>query len=100
MNAVDTVLADAEKLVERGWCRGMMARERHGDECHPASPNATHFCVEGAIVRAANGNRTKERLALHHMAKVVCDWPADWNDMDGRTRDEVVEALRQARESW
>lgn len=46
------ILQRARKLLAKGWCQGPMAKNEFGDVPHWNS-SATHFCVYGAVKRAA-----------------------------------------------
>jgi hypothetical protein len=39
-------------LLEKGWCRESFAKDNSGKEVRHNSPNATSFCVWGALNRA------------------------------------------------
>lgn len=36
-------------LLEKGWCKGELARNKYRHKVDPTSPNATRFCSFGAI---------------------------------------------------
>jgi len=86
--AVADVLNGAADLIERdGWTKG-----RYADEFG--------YCIAGAIDVAAgcfDEQLTQEALqARRAVADVVARNPRKWNDAPGRTKAEVVAALRAA----
>lgn len=85
------VCVEAADYIEKyGWCQGTIAKPT-GD-----------VCLMGAL-RAAAGIPDKAQwtalgtaaLNLVH-ATLPCILPADWNDEEQRTKDEVVALLRSA----
>jgi hypothetical protein len=46
------VLLRAAELVELGWTRGTAARDADGQKVRSTSPQATAWCVVGAVDRA------------------------------------------------
>lgn len=102
------VLLKAAVLVERGWCRGEMARDARGNKVSPISDAAVCWCALGAAKSAADGRihpYTHARDALHaHLFSQPDsgDGPDPvtvWNDAPDRTQAEVVAALRAAAET-
>ena len=89
------VLRHALALLERdGWCKDT-ARDAEGRRCALGAINAALWLDEGADV--TDGVRAAVR------ALRVCgeDTPysrllVDWNDADGRTVEDVLEAFRAA----
>jgi hypothetical protein len=43
----------ARSLVERGWCREALARDRKGRWVHPTAGSAVAWCASGALIAAA-----------------------------------------------
>ena len=103
------VLADARRLVARGWVQG----ELEVIDSDPAAPN--RYCVIGATAAAADGlgpecfsplASADDRLALRSVladeararfaAVVGTDRLADYNDAEGRTQAEVLAAFDRA----
>lgn len=53
---IGAVIRRARQLIERGWCQGVEAQMRQYDWWRPVSymaAHATHFCLNGALRRAA-----------------------------------------------
>lgn len=76
------------------WTQGAFARNRSGEDVHPAHPAATCWCEMGArdalrIPRAA-------RIAYYNMWITQFQWrPVAFNDAPGRTFAEVVAMLER-----
>ena len=47
------VLVRARELLSKGWCQGDFARNDAGEERPISHPEATHFCLLGAVQRAS-----------------------------------------------
>jgi hypothetical protein len=95
---VGKVLLDAADYIERhGWCQ------------HIYQDHAGKVCAAGALLHVAIPDtyhptvREKASLALLALAKLKkylgTDWIGSWNDMRGRTKEQVVAALRGAARS-
>lgn len=48
------VIERSIELIEKGWCRHAMAKNKHGRKVEIGSNKATNFCLAGAITRSAN----------------------------------------------
>jgi len=99
------VLADATRLVVRGWCQQADARNADGDQVEPWDPQATSWSLLGAIVSVLeaeardHGEVPLEELAaaLYAIADVIeVDSLTQWNDAPERTHHEVVSMLEAA----
>jgi hypothetical protein len=94
--------AAADLLEQNGWCQGAEARGPVGEETIRLDPRARSWCIVGSTGRAA----WEMGLGLQQSAR--CDrFLAEvigtqditaWNDVHGRTKDEVIAALRTASE--
>lgn len=51
MSETADILRKAKPLIEKGWCRFALARNRRGDRCMPYSDDAVRFCPVGAVER-------------------------------------------------
>src|SRR6516164_3781777 len=92
-NPVSQLLWDAADLLERdGWC------QREFEDAQG------RYCLVGAINRAlpleVRQDLAEDLLeaAEMHMSKFVGADPMRWNDRPGRTKEEVISALRRASE--
>ena len=94
------VLLAAADLIERtGWTQGSPAADEQGYPVRSHSAAACRFCVAEAIRRACPGypNDNLDIAAMNLLERHLStlDIPA-WNDAPGRTKEEVVAALREA----
>ena len=88
---VQKLLLDAADYIEKhGWDQGQYFGEER------------RACMVGAMIAAADPKRTlrvesverKIRPAINYMLDRLGESPIDWNDRDGRTKQEVMQALR------
>ena len=89
----DSFLKAAELLEQKGWCQGTA--------CNAAGEH----CLLGAIWYARYGHdaphgpvpsKYKWGEVFDRVAPYTARHPADWNDTPGRTKEEVIAALRAA----
>lgn len=98
------VLDRAADLIEprRAWIRGDLARDARGFLRDPLEPEATCWCVAGAIVRAAGDpDMSPYRNAIVKRLEALVSPGAliwKWNDDEKRRKPQVVSALRKAAE--
>ena len=95
---MNPILNRAADIIEQtGWTQGAIALDAAGNPTSALSPAAVCFCTIGAIRKAAGGhhrvsfyanNILKTRLGIRDTAV--------WNDTAGRTKEEVIAALRGA----
>jgi hypothetical protein len=80
-------LQAAEILREKGWVQDVM----HSDQ---------GYCMVGAIEAAARGSHhfrfAVQDAVNRHLGRHKSDALSVWNDMPGRTREEVIAALEAA----
>ena len=113
-NVAREVCADAARLVQQGWCQCVDARDKNGKPCSSLDEEATCFCLSGAIDRAValRSARHHQRfpvydpysaivLEVYALVCLVACIPSGrslvtWNDLDGRSGHDVVDALRGA----
>lgn len=92
---VDRVLKRAQELIETGWCQGTSC-VRRGD--------TMFYCIAGALADATNEFNGEPSFRLWNEASVRLGfWPGaaqmvPWNDSKSRTKEQVIERLREARE--
>ena len=103
---VEEILTAAHGLVRDGWCQGHPAVDGCGRPVAPTSAFANKWSAPGALERvwARHEDRfgtaleayTRASLAL---AGAVGGAPQAWNDAEGRTVSEVLDALAESRAS-
>ncbi len=100
----------SEILSDGLWMQRAMASDARGEDVHPDSADAVAWCMVGACVAAHHGETPKafyaavEDAAFRRDGQVidmfmyepVGDLLMHWNDSPGRTKDEVIEVLREA----
>lgn len=109
MITAKNVLIEAINLLEtKGWTQDEFARDINGVGVGSLSKSATCYCTIGAINAATSAlverntgwdeeRRADLRLnAKRAVRQVIQGGIAMWNDTEGRTKDEVIEALKQA----
>lgn len=92
------LLAAARRRVHWGWTQHTEARRADGSPCRPESPDATCFCLSGAlnaipVLPAVYASAV--RALLIQIAPE--EGPLfEWNDRPGRTQAEVLALLDRA----
>ena len=93
----------ADHIDRVGWTQGDWHEETPG-----LQPKDSPVCADGALAVAAygdpfgaGGHREPDRFALHSAAvtaliRHIGAGLIDWNDAEGRTKDQVVGAMRAA----
>lgn len=102
MTPSEILLKAADLIEQKGWTRYGYARDEDGNDVNPTSRHAVCFCAIGAIRASANdrGLGSLSRTAVRFAEDALdCNSLDDWNDEFGRTKEEVVEALRRAAQS-
>lgn len=95
MKAMIDILQEAKQLVEKGWCQRTFWTDTNGEACLPKY--AACCCALGALKIATNYsefsgcNALSYYYAVEHVEKFVPGRRiSSWNDMPGRTQEEVV----------
>jgi hypothetical protein len=92
-------LKEARELIsqEGAWTQGYSARDANGDVANCLSEEATCFCMIGAIARVDPVGWPTLRGALYRGDEALMEHGiAAWNDMSGRTQEEVVAMFDRA----
>ena len=98
----EEMLAEAYDFVLAGWCQGAAAVDEAGRPVEPSSAFARKWSISGALARvwlrgpmdaAALESFQRANLAL---AAAVRGVPQEWNDAEGRTLPEALDALAEA----
>jgi hypothetical protein len=99
----ERMLSDACELVLSGWCQGRSAQDEMGRAIEPSSAFARSWSAAGALERVWRRALVGDDVSLEAferanlaLAAVVKDAPQRWNDVPGRTRAQVLEALIRA----
>lgn len=101
MNVVEVLTEARRKIAEVGWCKGnFVARDEEGKICAYCAYGAISWSIplelsqpvrvgvsEGAI------GKLKEVLRAEHGFD---DYIAEWNDAEGRTKEEVIDLFDEA----
>ena len=74
-----------EFLTKENWGRKTFATLKDGTSCHWLDKEAKKFCLLGATYRCHPG----ETAHIDALLDRACGNPATWNDMPGRTFEEV-----------
>ncbi len=96
------VLLKAASIVEEGWCQYVFHTNGDG-QWATTRDKASKSCAAGALSRAASELDANERDSQHAymaLAMHVGGMVTDWNDKDGRTAEEVAEAMRNAADRY
>lgn len=103
-NEVKEILEAALALIEKGWTRGVVARDAAGRCVEAHDPSACSWCASGALMAAAG------------VRPGSSDWPASYSSArralgdqlgglsihsanDAATKDDVVAAYHRAIEA-
>lgn len=100
---VEEILTAAHGLVRDGWCQGHPAVDDCGRPVSPTSAFARGWSAPGALERlwARHEDRFGTALEAYErahlaLAGAVGGVPQAWNDVEGRTLPEVLDALAEA----
>lgn len=91
------LLHKAGDLLEKpgAWTRSVYARDKLGGSIWPTDKAATCWCALGAIIKFGDGYGRVE--AVEYLQSVLHSRDiAHWNDVSGRTKEEIVAVFRQA----
>lgn len=95
----DRILIRARQLLQRGWCKGGLAKKGR-KIVEPQDPEASRFCLVGAMNRAYS-EQGENNIALGKALNAILHAIAGrcygaipaWNDTPGRTQEEVLRLL-------
>lgn len=103
MRPVDILEGAADLIETKGWTQQAAARDQYDHEVRPWDDSAVSFCLIGALECAARTPEgfyvTDYDIARKALQQAVPNDGAPltvWNDTPGRTKEQVVEALRTA----
>lgn len=100
------ILDSARDLVAHGWCQHAMARDRRGTDVDPSSVDACAWSASGAVLAAWRKACPTDDLLddaftslVHANAALAGSVPTttdEWNDVAGRTQEQVLRAFDRA----
>lgn len=83
--------------IRKGWCQHSAARDAYGHSVDACDPQASEWCLSGAIVAAYPEEvvvrekiypRLKKKLDVTSISNII-----NWNDAVPRTQLQVIELL-------
>ncbi|MGH3029366.1 MAG: DUF6197 family protein [Gaiellaceae bacterium] len=96
-------LARASELLESGWCQGASARDAIGEPIDASSVFARRWSIGGALERVWRRGTFDPDVALSAFVRASLALagtfggdPQRWNDEEGRTLDQTLDALLDA----
>lgn len=91
MKHSEILQAAKQLLIDKGWTQNTFARNAAGYHVSATHPNATCFCMIGAL-KAVNDNVTPWETLKYFKI----DHIPDFNDTIGRTLDQVLQKFDEA----
>lgn len=94
-----SILTKARALLAQGWTQHHNARDKKGNPVPAWAPQATCYCLEGAIICVAEGESHSTLVFAERILRKQIDeegfspvYPslATWNDDPERTQEEVL----------
>lgn len=83
------------QYIQKGWCQGVSARDHVRREVLALNPDATQWCLLGAINAAyPNAIARREAISGYLIDKIGHLRFAQWNDDPKRTQAEVIAMLQ------
>lgn len=99
MGVVAKVLGDAKSLVESGWTKDTLARNESGYPVAPGSPEATCWCLVGALVKASGPDGALCRRVIDFAGTFISrSWTLDRFNDQSPGPEPVINLLRRAHE--
>ena len=97
---VKQVLTKARKLIEIGWTRGANARNNRQRITPITSPDATCFCIHGAVCRATHDLQLPDEISYRAMDRLDAVTPGGvsavfFNDQ-ASTKTQVLDLIDKA----
>jgi hypothetical protein len=89
------MLIRARGFLERGWCRGVHARDVAGDRVQPTSEKAVAWCMIGALMAAGWETHHTGHPAYQRLAAATNDEGAEFNDRQ-KTVEPILAAFDRA----
>lgn len=99
-----SMINGATSLIKQGWIQGEYARTNTNKPCLTTDPEASRFCLSGALMRMiANRNLSVGDYVQNIIDKVLSDrfresrLMSRWNDDPERTQHDVIDLLTEAK---
>ncbi len=101
MSPLEIVIA-MEKLLEKpgAWTQYAEARDLDGNRISILNPHAVCFCLSGAITFIGRHRRSADRVRFKMNDICAPLSYIQWNDMNGRTHDDILAFLSHMRKSF
>ena len=86
------LLIAARGYIAKGWTQQEYARKADFESVSTKSPEATCWCIEGAIMAADTNENLPRQLECLDMLRTEAnaDNIVSWNDAKGRTQTQVL----------
>src|SRR5919197_401212 len=100
----DEILRRSRERILDGWCQGADARDERGREVPPWSDEARSWSILGAVAGTGGADGGLDAVPVARLGEAVValgeaaetDSLVRWNDVAGRTQDEVVALFDRA----
>lgn len=88
-------LHEVRQRIERGWCQRRLSNLGYGSAC---DPNATEWCIGGAIMAAIGTEILDTRHSRLVRALGFDRWDdmVRWNNADERTQQDILDRVDEA----
>lgn len=98
------VVAAAIELIEKkGWSSEVAARLPSGVSCSYTDPDAACYCLSGSLAAACHQLGVAVSIGVEEINPIIKKKLGmdvnKWNDMPGRTKEDVLRVLREVREN-
>lgn len=89
----------ASEYIKQGWIQHTPAKDRYGISVHANNPNATCWCMVGAISASLGLNNIDTSAEFSQKIRIcmgIIKSPVTtWSDNRMRTQQEVIDVLEQ-----
>lgn len=85
----------ADRVQFGGWTQHTYARDMFGNDVSPESPEATSWCMFGAILTVVEADSESEGELVEFLEKRLGCPIGPWNDDPTRTSGEVADTMRR-----
>lgn len=95
-SAIDALTKAKALIIEKGWTQGAFARDDKGMVVSYHDPNATSYCMLGAVAVAVKDDGACENVANEALHAVVPGGIAMYNDKAGLRKATVIKRFDEA----